>query len=335
MRHRIALAVPLLALAACSRAARPEGAIRVQATHPERLNLVTVDAPTVRVEVDGRADLLFLVDSGAAVSLIDRARARELGLDVRPYAHPGTTRGANGEVVEFDSYVDIDRLEMGSVRVERLRVPVLELEVARHHGWTGVLGQDVLSLMPVVLDAQRGHLHLLPPDCERPAIEQYLGEQDLGRGAWVVVEAPFRPSPMLPLQVTVAPGSELEFEIEVDTGATGTSLPKAAIEALALAPAGSFESRTVSGPFVGRTYELEGLSLFGLRVSAQVQESALEFGLLGMDVLGELVLVLDGPGKRIWLHRRPSAEDGRDPGSASGRVPRGDGYAPDAGPGPR
>ena len=292
-------------LAGCGGRAQPR--IRVEA--PSRLDLATRVPPVVHAVVDGNPGLPFVLDSGASITSLDRGRAEALGLRVRPYSKPGATRGADGQSVPLEGYAVLERLEVGGLLVEGLAVPVVESEVTAVHGWFGILGQDVLARFPVVLDAELGHVHFLPPSTDQGGIQRYLGEAKVGSGKWVIAPAPFRPCPFLAFDVAgLEPGA---IELEIDTGATATSLPLAAIRALDLKPTGRYEARTIAGVEVGNTYRVKGMDLFGLKISAEIQESALEFGLLGMDVLGELVVVLDGPGGKIWLHRREGEGEGR------------------------
>lgn len=48
----------------------------------------------------------------------------------------------------------------------------------------------------------------------------------------------------------------------------------------------------------------QSLMFFGFDLSFAVSGSQLKYGFMGMDVFKEFVLILDGPGKRRWLHHR-------------------------------
>jgi hypothetical protein len=138
-----------------------------------------------------------------------------------------------------------------------------------------------------------------------------LKEADLGIGAWAMASADFRPSPLLALDLPVDVGSPAE--IEIDTGSTSTSFPEAWAIALELprAETDSVEMRGVGGTRQAQAYKLENFGLYGFLVTAQVYSNALEYGLLGMNVLGEFVLILDGPGRTLWLHHRTVEIDSR------------------------
>lgn len=301
------LACVLVLVAGCS--GRPRsglGEVPLALDAPLVLELGEASLPIVEVVLDGHA-AAFLVDSGSSISVLDPVRAAELGLAVRPYAGNTSTRGSSGRSVVIDRYVAVERMELGPLVLERTALAALDDDVLRRGLHSGILGQDLLGRLPLVLDMERRALHLLPPGTDRDGIRAYLEEADLGAGAWAVVEIDFRPCPFLPLD---AHETEL-VEIEVDTGATDTSLPEPVIAALdlPLAGPGTVGLVGVGGSRQSPRYLLEDLGLFGLRVRAEVHANALEYGLLGMDVLGEFVVVLDGPGESLWLHHRTVEPD--------------------------
>ena len=263
--------------------------------------------PVVMATVDGRPDLAFLVDTGADTSSVDLAMAEALGFPIRPYSRSGSSKGADGRAIAFEGYVPMERIEIGSVLVEGLGVPAIDSDVTRLHGWFGILGQDVLKHVILVLDAERGRLHALPPSTDQDGISSYLKARKIGTGAWVALDVDFRPCPFLVFDVDGLEGGKMEME--VDTGATSTSLPAPAIAALGLEEIGTFSAHGIAGVHEGRTFRLEDLGLVGLKISGEVHEAKLAYGLFGMDVLGLLVIVLDAPHGRIWFHNRAGAEE--------------------------
>lgn len=278
----------------------PEPAIVVAV--PEVLPLVAGSLPVIEVTADGRTDLLMLVDSGASITSIDRIMAEELGLEIGRYDGSSLTTGADGRSMPLEYYTTLRRLELGSVVVEDFLVTVLDSEATSRHGWFGILGQDVLARLPVIVDGARDQLHLLPIDTDEEGIAAYLAEQEVGDGAWAVAPIDYRPCPYLPASIDGLEPDDIE--ILIDTGASSTSLPMLAIEALGLEPVGTFTTVTIAGLSKGNTYELEDFGLYGLLIDATIHGGKLDHGLMGMDILGELVVLLDGPGGRIWLHNR-------------------------------
>jgi predicted aspartyl protease len=295
--------ITLLLLGACSQGSSygsPEPDILIAA--PEVMPMIPGALPVIEVTADGRTGLAMLVDSGASITSIDRGMAEELGFEIGRYDGTSSTTGADGRSMPLEYYTTLRRLELGSVVVEDFLVTVLDSEATSRHDWFGILGQDVLERLPVIVDGSRDELHLLPLETGEQGIVDYLTEQEVGDGAWAVAPIDFRPCPYLPCSIEgLGPDG---IEILIDTGASSTSLPMVAIEALGLEPVGTYQSVTIAGISEGNTYQLEDFGLYGLLIDATIHGGKLDHGLMGMDILGELVVVFDGPGERIWLHNR-------------------------------
>lgn len=266
-----------------------------------------VRLPLVGLRLDG-VEFTFLVDSGAALSFVEPRCATELGLRLRPYAGSTRTSGTGGGAV-IDHYVAVDEFELGALHLAHLALPTLDDDVLRSGHFSGVLGQDLLARLVVVVDMERCALHLLPPSTDRAGIQAYLEGAQLGKGAWAVVDTELRPSPFLRLDLHGRLADEAW--IGLDTGATDTSLPERVIAALELPPTdtGSVELRGVGGARTAQTYLLRDFGIFGFRVTNEIYSNPLDHGLLGMDVLGEFVFVLDGPSRALWLHHREVEPD--------------------------
>lgn len=273
------------------------------------VDLLDETCPTVHVTLDGHREP-FVVDTGAAMTLLDPRTARDLALRVRNYKGTTTTKGADGNDVVIDRCAYVRRLGLGSLVIENVYVSLVDTDVMRESHVGGILGQDVLGRLAIVVDRERRKLHVLPPNSDRAAVQEYLRSAKLGVGEWAAVELAFRPSPFLPLDVKGLPGGGVGLEI--DTGATNTSIPQRAVDALQLESTGVSPVRTIHGVHEMRDYRLNRFGLFGLEISATVHATPTDSGLLGMDILGQLVLVVDGPNKTVWLHRRvpdaPAAE---------------------------
>jgi len=281
-----------------SRAAPPPPPLEVSVPGPVVIDLVPHALPVVRADLPGHPGLAFVLDSGAELSIVLRAPALALGLPLEELDRPGTRTGANGVTLPVTERILVEELVLDGVHVEHLPCIVADADLGEPD-WVGILGQDVLAQLVVVIDRERRRLHALPPTWGREAISEYLGEADLGDGPWVVVVAEFDPCPFLTMTV-----DQVDYRLEVDTGATATSFPRSAFEALGIEPRGRYSTKTITGADEGHTYDVQGLDLFGMKVSGEFREGALDHGLLGMDVLGALVVVLDGPGRSIWLHNR-------------------------------
>jgi len=106
----------------------------------------------VRAEVDGKGPLIFLVDTGAANSLIIPSRAHKIGLIGKPLQNP---RNA--------STTDSTSISLGKIDVE---IPILIYTPpqAAAYGITcdGILGCDFLSRFKVTIDYRNKRLTLVP-----------------------------------------------------------------------------------------------------------------------------------------------------------------------------
>jgi predicted aspartyl protease len=295
---------------ACAHEPRTSADLRIHSDGPVILALVSSSPPTVRATVDDHPDFEFIVDSGADMSCISRRNAARLGLSVRPYSQAGTTTGANGKRATYDHYAIVHRFESSSLRLEDWVLSVYENEITDARPDCGLIGQDVLGRLAIIVDAQRSELHVLPPGIDQNGIRRYLGEAKIVSGDWVVLgNVPYRPCPFLDLELGTSPS--VDFSLEIDTGSTNTQFTKAAIDALRLQPTGTYEASTISGPSTGKKYMLSNMGFFGVHITGEIEDGALDHGLLGMDILNQLVFVLDAPGKSVWLYRRNDSHEGR------------------------
>ena len=306
---RLALALGLgsgLLLAGCGRTGTQsvfEAKIQL-----ERPAVLTVDPdnqlPVVMADLDG-AQIPFLVDTGASITTIHLARAEEHGLFVGPYSDRGIITGSGGGSIQYESYAAADRMSLGELTLENVRLPALEIELFEDVAFGGIIGQDLLVRLVLVIDMTRGELHLLPPDHSGgEEVQAYLGEAAIAGGTWIQAPIELRPCPFLEItHEDVSVG-----EIEIDTGASGTSLAVRTIDALELEPIGTRTSMGIDGEREGTTYALEDFGLYGFSISTEVKAAATDYGLLGMNVLGQFVFVVDGPASLFWLHHRELAE---------------------------
>lgn len=288
----------MVVLVACSRPAAPTpdvADLTLQA--PTRVPILDELRPMIMVSADGRP-VRALVDSGAEGTQLDAATANALRLPLRPYANVSKMYGSTGHSVELAHYVEFEDLRVGDLRLGPVRLPVVEADYGPASGI--ILGQDLLLRVVTIVDQGRRQLHLLPKASDSAAIVRYIEAEKIAEGAWAQVDADCRPCPHLRIEL---PGLEGPVDIEVDTGAASTGLPMRAIEALGLQPLRETYTTGVGGRHDCHEYHTT-LDLFGVAVSLDVHDLAIDRGLLGMDVLSLFVVVLDGPGKKVWLHHR-------------------------------
>jgi predicted aspartyl protease len=286
----------LLAGACTSLDARHEP--RIELERPLVIALAPVDRPVVSVVLDGREPCPFLVDTGFGVTMIAADRASQLGLESRAYACASQTTGAGGGTTSIDRYADVGLVEIGGLAVRDARIALLDDTAFDQAGVFGVIGQDVLARLTLIIDMQRLEMHVLPRGGV-DTLREYITITGLGQGTWTRVRADFRPSPFLPLTI-----AGVDIEVEIDTGAGSTDLPARAIDELGLQRIGTQWVGAVGGTYTSDLYRIDDLSLFGFEFDAVVGATPREYGLLGMDILGQLVLVLDGPERTTWFHRR-------------------------------
>ncbi|MCB9663555.1 MAG: aspartyl protease family protein [Alphaproteobacteria bacterium] len=279
------------------------------------------EAPKVYVEVtlpDG-ARGLFLVDTGADLSVLAPEVAARLGLDLAPDA--ALVRGLDDETT-----VDLGRLpwlQLGGLTVRDVDVVVGVAGLSGRHGAMpvdGMLGTNVWSRFALDLDLRADRLTLWRPGTRRPPARATELRFD-GRHAHVPVQ----------LEPAEAPGTHAAVVLVIDTGATGILL-RGPLDP-ALADLGSEGLERVHGIARGAAAGAEALRstrripLASVVVGGRRLRGAQEVrwlgdrrglhtgdGLIGDSVLRGRRLWLDIPGRALALlpTRRPARfHDGR------------------------
>ena len=269
----------------------------IELAEPTVVPLVDDRLPVVRLSLGPHGEIPFVVDTGAGSSMMEKGRAVELGFSIEPYSHAFTSRGSGGGTVESDSYARVGDLSLGDLTIRNLRLPVFETPVFAELGCAGLLGQDILARLVVVFDFPGRQLHLLPSPVE-DGLPAYLSRERIGIGDWAQAPLDLRPCPFLSITVEDEPLGDLEL----DTGAVLTSFPAPVIERLGLEPVRYGTSQGIDGSRSVPVYRMDAFQLYGFAIRGEVRRSSLEFGLLGMDILGQFIFAIDGPGAQLWLH---------------------------------
>lgn len=214
--------------------------------------------------------------------------------------------GSTDDGRDIAEFARVDRLALGDLVVGSCAVAIVDDPALAAANVVGILGQDLLARFTVAIDLQQRALHVVPAT-GREAVTAWLNEACIGVGAWVTVELAPRAEgesaiPILPLRLE---GRDQPLPLFVDTGAAGTSLPREALATLQSEPIGTRLQEGIGGAREDELHRLEGLDLFGLKLSLDVVAVPGDRGLLGMDVWSQLVLVVDGPARMLWLHHRP------------------------------
>ena len=242
-----------------------------------------------------------MVDTGAAVTVVNKVRLQELGL-----RSIGSTDILGGGGSADFSYADVARFELGGAALLGQRVGVMDISgLEKLYGMPmgGILGYDFMSRFVVRVDYDKSTVDLLDPQ----------GDGYRGSGAPV----PFvmqGERPYVTVTVTVPDGPPMTAELVVDSGAAGTvnlNSPfvrdNRLLERARKAPAGTprtfagsekefFAQTSVAGKLAGFT--LAPFTLKDVPVSLMVQTtggyaSAHYAGVIGQGVLQRFNQVYD------------------------------------------
>ena len=271
------------------------------------LQRTSVGHLATRVAIDGHGEQLFVVDTGASTSaLYEHTRARmglapEAGAQVELY-------GAGG--AQMIERYRLPRLSVAGVEADRLLVPGLPTGVKHGAEVMGILGRDVFGDYMVEFDlgSDRFGLH-------RP------GALPMSAAGWDDIPITLMPDAgFVVLQVTVdgAPVTAV-----LDTGARRTYLNWHAARAAGVTPeteglkketrasgatghAFEYSTREFQGIAIGATaFRPSTLSISDLPVFVPMGMDKAPAMIVGLDLMGDRRFVIDYPGKRLLIERRP------------------------------
>ncbi|RJR31939.1 MAG: PDZ domain-containing protein [Candidatus Latescibacterota bacterium] len=255
----------------------------------------------VPVRIEGRdEDLLFLVDSGASMTVIDSTVAADLGL-----ASGGVLPGAGAGGAANFRMIRVPGLRLGDIEIsEQTAVAFPVAGLLRQFEETeigGILGYDFLSRFTIRIEYDRRLLTFFEPDSFAPA------------GGETAVDAPLMRS-IFSVPVTLDGARTGSFLL--DTGAsssivqgayareTGVSAGRRGLE-IALRGAGGEERAEL--------FRFDTLSIGGVAITEPVLAvatgprglAAIENvdGLVGNDVLERFTVTLDYRAQRVLLER--------------------------------
>ncbi len=257
----------------------------------------------VGVKIGTAAPEMFMIDTGAAFSLIDRDYAKELKLDLRQ-----TSRiWGIGGMVEAPIYLARDVSIGSGVRQGDVIFAGIE---GRGFGpdIRGTLGAGMLTALDSDLDLEAGEWRVYPDG--RPERRGLVAMDN------AIVQAR-EIAPRLYVDAVVN-GRKLRFL--VDTGAPGAlSLGPKAGKALGLwnddRPYAPQMTRGIGGPGgIGRLVRGERITLAGIVFDQPIlllrpeRERPDADGIIGLDLLRNFNLSTEVKAKRLWLqrHRQPS-----------------------------
>jgi tetratricopeptide (TPR) repeat protein len=237
--------------------------------------------PFIKVTVNGKSALRFVVDTGASLSVVSDTVAAQLG--IKPVARGGNARAVGGNGSFPIVYGLLDSITLGEAKIEAIPVYIRTIHSAPDtpeiEKADGYIGLSVLANYGVTLDYHAKQMTLdrtpireepvksdaaKPPDPAKP-IDQPSIVGDLING----FEVPIRStSGGLASAETNLPNLKRPLNFIIDTGATTTVISKAAVQ----------------------RHELEGLKIKGetIRVvgAAGIEEGVETLGLSALTVNG-------------------------------------------------
>ncbi len=183
----------------------PEGAVNVQLP-----TAYVSDKPYVRAMVNGQHEMLFLVDTGASITLLNdsekvRSLKLEKGFDL-PLSGWGEGKDSSGFQTELNS-LSIGGIEFKNFKVAYLPVSQTDYYLSEDEiVYDGVIGHDVLRHFVWTFNRNTQTTTVANRPYQPSASEQKI-EMDV-----------FFAKPYIPVNVEFKPGHLVEHEVIIDTG---------------------------------------------------------------------------------------------------------------------
>ena len=264
---------------------------------------VSSNLPFVVARIGESAPLSFIVDTGASTTVIDRARADALGIDVRAGSEATTAGGSvrTGTVGQLE--IDVGGTDL---LVSPIAIDLAPLRAGLGRPVDGILGYDFFAKHVVEIDYASRRLRL-----HDPARYTYSGNG-------IVVPMTFEEQiPFIRLRVSGAAGATAEATVELDTGYTGAlTLVGAFLDEQGVVPDAQPRLPISTGALLpGRVSayvtRLQGIGLGSLALAMPVVNIAPDqisagiegdtAGLVGGDVLRRFTVIVDYTRQRVIL----------------------------------
>ena len=270
---------------------------------PVVLALLDSRLPVVEADIDGCGKARLVVDSAAEITMLDVAFAERCGLAQRPFGIEVLVNAADGSQQRLERVAHVDRLSFGgpdaSAKASGLDCPLINL-ASLPGAVDGILGQDVIGDWALLFLPARRELVLLPSEGLTQRLAEFfpsntpLESMEL-QGESRIANIPF----------SFGDGEGvLTMDLHLDTGATHTSLPRPALEAMGLHGGTKTESTTLGGVGQRMAFKIADFPLGSQRLELIVHDTPDATGLLGYDALSQRAFVLDGPGRRLMVEVR-------------------------------
>ena len=249
--------------------------------------------PFLKVMINGKGPLRFVIDTGASLSVISDRAAQKLG--IKPVARGGMARAVGGSGSFPIVYGLLDSFEIGPVKIDTVPIYIRTVHAApdtpESERADGYIGLSVLSNYSVTINYQTRTLMLdrTPAEREPRATPPLPGASGTAPSASTVIEPtraepatpPAARDPMLGIEIPIRstsgglasaethlPGMTRALNFIIDTGATVTVVSKAAVRRFELEPL----------KVKGETYRVVG--------AAGIEEGAEALGLASLEVSG-------------------------------------------------
>lgn len=252
----------------------------------------------VPVRINGLQPSSFLLDTGTDTSLVDAARAEQLGLARN---EPAQAEGQGGKILA--NLVGSIKLEMPGLRVAPntlAAVPLDSLSAAMGGPVQGLLGTDILTRFVVEIDYARMVLRFYAPGSYR-----YTGH-GAKFGLTMIGGIPY-----VRARVVVPGRGQKEGKFAIDSGFSGAiEISGAFVDAHRLSPSSFFKtipwsSETIGGAveeILGRTegFRLGPYTLAEPIVAIRAKVPGAD-GAIGGEILRRFTVILDFPQNRLIL----------------------------------
>lgn len=113
----------------------------------------------------------FVLDTGANVTVVDRAQADRLGIDPQAGSRFGVRAGVRGPPGSRAQLAPIDSIEIGPINIRQKHVVIADiaqllgpLGTASGAAVAGIIGQDVLTEHRAIIDVERPMLYMMAED---------------------------------------------------------------------------------------------------------------------------------------------------------------------------
>ena len=155
MLGAILVSAPLSDLA-CAHAQRsPSASVTADVDSTPVAMELLANVPFVRVLLNGRGPFLFMVDTGATITALDKGLVAELGLTLERNSGGTGMRDASAVALLPEGTVQIDEITVGKTRFKGIRAVVLALrepKALRRFSFAGVLGLNLFRGTTLILD---------------------------------------------------------------------------------------------------------------------------------------------------------------------------------------